>query len=121
SGHVVFLDQNTTGDGLITALAVLALLVETGRPLSAHRSVMARFPQVLVNLRVQSKPDLRTVPPVAAAIERAERELGDRGRVLVRYSGTEALLRVMLEGEREARIRELADSIVDAARAAIGA
>jgi phosphoglucosamine mutase len=121
SGHVVFLDHNTTGDGLITALAVLACIVQEARPLSELRRVMQRFPQVLLNLRVRDKPDLRTVPGVATTIAAAERELGDRGRVLVRYSGTEALLRVMLEGEREARIRELAEEIVEAARRAIGA
>ncbi len=120
SGHVVFLDHNTTGDGLITGLAVLALLVETGRPLSELRRVMQRFPQVLENLRVSSKPDVATLPAVAAAIGQAERELGDRGRVLVRYSGTEPLLRVMVEGEREPTIRKLAHDIIDAARAAIG-
>jgi len=121
SGHIVFLDANTTGDGLITALAVLALLVETQQPLSSHRRVMTRFPQVLLNVAVRSKPDLRSVPSVAARIARAEAELGDRGRVLVRYSGTEPLLRIMLEGEREARIRELAESIAEAAQSAIGA
>ncbi len=121
SGHIVFLDANTTGDGLITALAVLALLVETHQPLSSHRRIMTRFPQVLLNVAVRSKPDLRSVPSVAARIARAEAELGDRGRVLVRYSGTEPLLRIMLEGEREARIRELAESIAEAAQSAIGA
>jgi phosphoglucosamine mutase len=120
SGHVVFLDYNTTGDGLITGLAVLALMVETGRPLSELRRVMRRFPQILENLRVSSKPDVGTLPAVAAAIQRAERELGDRGRVLVRYSGTEPLLRVMVEGEREPAIRQLADDIIAAARDAIG-
>jgi phosphoglucosamine mutase len=120
SGHIVFLDHNTTGDGLITGLAVLALLVETGRPLSELRCVMQRFPQVLENLRVSSKPDVTTLPAVATAIGHAERELGDRGRVLVRYSGTEPLLRVMVEGEREPTIRKLARDIIDAARAAIG-
>jgi phosphoglucosamine mutase len=121
SGHVVFLDHNTTGDGLITGLAVLALMVETERPLSELRQVMQRFPQVLENLRVSSKPDVETLPAVAAAIRHAEGELGDRGRVLVRYSGTEPLLRVMVEGERQPAIRKLADDIIAAARAAIGA
>jgi len=120
SGHVVFLDHNTTGDGLITSLAVLALMVERGRPLSALRQVMHRLPQVLVNLTVSAKPELDTVPAVAAAIRRAEQALGDRGRVLVRYSGTEPLLRVMVEGEREGEIRDLAEAIAAAARAAIG-
>lgn len=121
SGHVVFLDHNTTGDGLITALSILALMVERGRPLSELRQVMRRFPQVLVNLRVASKPSVETLPAVAAAIAKAEKTLGDRGRVLVRYSGTEPLLRVMIEGEREALIRDMAEAIADAARAAIGA
>jgi phosphoglucosamine mutase len=121
SGHIVFLDYSTTGDGLITALAVLALLKEKGQPLSQMRRVMTRFPQVLVNLKVTSKPDVQTIPAVAKAIADAERTLGDRGRVLVRYSGTEALLRVMIEGEREPQIQTLAERIVDAARAAIGA
>jgi phosphoglucosamine mutase len=121
SGHVVFLEHNTTGDGLITALSVLALMVESGRPLSELRQVMQRFPQVLVNLRVRSKPDVATLPEVAKAIRHAERELGERGRVLVRYSGTEPLLRVMIEGEREPAIQRLADDIAEAARVAIGA
>lgn len=121
SGHVVFLDHNTTGDGLITGLSVLALMVQSGRPLSELRRVMQRFPQVLVNLRVTSKPEIGTLPAVATAIRQAEQELGERGRVLVRYSGTEPLLRVMVEGEREPVIRRLADAVLDAARTAIGA
>jgi len=121
SGHIVFLDHNTTGDGLITALAVLALLVEKGRPLSELRRAMTRFPQVLVNLRVSRKPEVGTLPAVARTIAEAERTLGERGRVLVRYSGTEPLLRVMIEGEREPEIQALAARIVDAAREAIGA
>ena len=120
SGHIVFLDHNTTGDGLITALAVLALLVEKGKPLSELRRVMRRFPQVLLNLRVASKPDVRTVPSLQQAIDDAERALGERGRVLVRYSGTEALLRVMIEGEDPQGIERMAERIVDAAREAIG-
>jgi phosphoglucosamine mutase len=121
SGHIVFLDHNTTGDGLVTALSLLALLVEKGRPLSELRRVMMRFPQVLLNLEVKSKPDVSTLPAVAKLIADAERTLGERGRVLVRYSGTEALLRVMIEGEREPEIRTMAERIVEAARAAIGA
>jgi phosphoglucosamine mutase len=121
SGHVVCLDHNTTGDGLVTALSVLALMVETGKPLSELRRIMERFPQVLINLKVRSKPDVRTIPTVAQAIAQAEQELGERGRVLVRYSGTEALLRVMIEGERESTIQRMAETIAEAARAAIGA
>ena len=121
SGHIVFLDHNTTGDGLVTALSLLALLVEKGKPLSELRRVMTRFPQVLLNLKVKTKPDVSTLPTVARLITDAERTLGERGRVLVRYSGTEALLRVMIEGEREPEIRTMAERIVEAARAAIGA
>jgi len=120
SGHVVFLDHNTTGDGLITALAVLALVVETGHPLSELRKVMRRFPQVLLNVPVDAKPDLATVPSVVEAVKQAEGTLGERGRVLVRYSGTETLLRVMIEGEREGQIRDLAEGIAAAARRALG-
>jgi len=120
SGHVVFLDHNTTGDGLVTALALLAILVEKGRPLSELRRVMQRLPQVLVNVPVGKRMDVARVPPLRDAVARAEGTLGDRGRVLVRYSGTEPLLRIMVEGEREGQIRELADGIAAAARAALG-
>lgn len=121
SGHIVFLDHNTTGDGLITSLAVLARMVESGRPLSELRTAMTRYPQVLHNLPVREKPPVDSLPAVVAAITAAERKLGERGRVLVRYSGTEKLLRVMLEGESESQISALAADIVAAARAAIGA
>ena len=121
SGHIVFLDHNTTGDGLITALAVLALVVEKGEPLSVLRRVMRRFPQMLVNVPVTSRPALESLAGVRHAMEHAERTLGDRGRVLVRYSGTELLLRVMLEGEDEREIRRLAESIAQEVRQAIGA
>jgi phosphoglucosamine mutase len=120
SGHIVFLDHNTTGDGIITALALLALLVEKGRPLSELRRVMKRFPQVLLNVRVGTKTPVKEVPRLVDAMGKAERALGERGRVLVRYSGTEPLLRVMVEGEREAQIQELAESIAAAARGALG-
>jgi len=120
SGHVVFLDHNTTGDGLITALSVLSLIVEQEKPLSELRRVMRRFPQVLENLKVSSKPPVDTLPAVVTAMREAERALGERGRVLVRYSGTENLLRVMIEGEREGDIQAMAGRIVEAARAAIG-
>jgi phosphoglucosamine mutase len=121
SGHIVFLDHSTTGDGLITGLAVLARVVESGRTLSELRRVMTRYPQVLRNLRVREKPAVGSLPAVARTMRAAEQALGDRGRVLVRYSGTEMLLRVMLEGESESQIEALAADIVAAADAAIGA
>jgi phosphoglucosamine mutase len=120
SGHIVFLDHNTTGDGLITCLALLAIMVERGRPLSELRRAMERFPQVLVNVPVAAKRDVAAVPSLAAAVATAERTLGERGRVLVRYSGTEPLLRIMIEGERERQIRELADAIAATARQELG-
>lgn len=116
SGHVIFLDHNTTGDGLVTALGILAILVDTGRPLSELAGTMSRFPQVLVNVRVAERRDVTADPLVAAAIGDVESVLGDRGRVLVRASGTEPLIRVMVEGESEDAVQQHADSIADAIR-----
>lgn len=121
SGHIVFLEHSTTGDGMITALAVLARMVESATPLSELRRIMRRFPQVLINVPVRAKPDVQTMASVRAAVAAAESLLGDRGRVLVRYSGTEPLLRVMLEGEQEHEIRSLADGIAAAIASEIGA
>jgi len=115
SGHVVQLDHTTTGDGLITALGVLRLMVETGRPLSELRRVMTRLPQVLLNVRVGRRVDLAQVPAVLGVIDALQRELAGRGRILVRYSGTEPLLRVMVEGENHDRIEAAACAIVAAA------
>jgi phosphoglucosamine mutase len=120
SGHIVFLDQTTTGDGLITALFVLALLVETGKPLSELRRVMQRTPQVLLNVKVSEKREIDALPSVRSAIRSAEQALSRRGRVLVRYSGTEFLARVMLEGENEDQIRRLAEGIVSAFEDEVG-
>ncbi|MGH7898128.1 MAG: phosphoglucosamine mutase [Candidatus Binatia bacterium] len=120
SGHVVFLDQNTTGDGLITALFVLALMVSRSRPLSDLRRVVERFPQVLLNVRVAEKREIGELPTVKRAIESAEDTLARHGRVVVRYSGTEALARVMLEGENPDVIRRLAEDIVAAFEQEIG-
>ena len=111
SGHVLFLDHNTTGDGLITALAVLAIVAETQRPLSELARVMSRYPQVLINVPIRERRDLSGEKRVASAVADVERTLGDRGRVLVRPSGTEALMRVMVEGEREADVKRHAEAI----------
>lgn len=116
SGHVIFLDHNTTGDGLVTALGILAVLVETGRPLSELAAAMSRFPQVLVNVRVAERRDVTADTHVSTAIGDVESSLGDRGRVLVRASGTEPLIRVMVEGENETAVQRHADSIADAIR-----
>ncbi len=116
SGHIVFLEHGTTGDGLVTGLAVLALMAESGQPVSILRRVMKRFPQVLLNIPVLERRDLDAFPAVQQVIARAERELGERGRVLVRYSGTEPLIRVMVEGERSAQVAELGEEIAAALR-----
>jgi phosphoglucosamine mutase len=117
SGHVVCLDQSTTGDGLLTALRVLALMVGKRKPLSELRSVMQRFPQVLVNVSVRERRDLAGLPVIASAIAKASRELGDRGRVVVRYSGTEPLVRVMVEGDRPQVVERLVQDIAESVRA----
>jgi phosphoglucosamine mutase len=120
SGHIVFLDHNTTGDGAMTCLQVLALMVEKGKPLSELKTVMRRLPQVLVNVRVREKKEFSRMPRVSRAIAAVQQELSGRGRVLIRYSGTELLARVMLEGEEDAKIRALAHEIADAIVAEIG-
>ena len=120
SGHILFLDHNTTGDGAITCLQILSLMVETRQRLSELRNVMKRLPQVLLNVTVKEKREFSEMPQVARKITEVERALGDRGRLLVRYSGTELLARIMLEGEDEKRIRAMADDIADEIRAQIG-
>ena len=120
SGHLVFLDHTTTGDGLVTALFVLALMVEHGRPLSELRKVMQRTPQVLLNVRVSEKRSISDLQAVQDAIRSAESRLQRRGRVVVRYSGTEALARVMVEGDDDEVIRRLAEDIVTAFEQEVG-
>jgi phosphoglucosamine mutase len=120
SGHLVFLDHTTTGDGLVTALVVLALMVEHGRPLSELRKVMQRTPQVLLNVRVSEKRSISDLQGVQQAIRSAESQLQRRGRVVVRYSGTEALARVMVEGDDGEVIRRLAEDIVTAFEQEVG-
>jgi phosphoglucosamine mutase len=120
SGHLVFLDHTTTGDGLITALFVLALMVEHGRPLSELRKVMKRTPQVLLNVRVSEKRSIADLRAVQLAIRSAESRLQRRGRVVVRYSGTETLARVMVEGDDGEVIRQLAEDIINAFEQEVG-
>jgi len=120
SGHIVFLEHGTTGDGLVTALAVLALMVESGKPLSELRKVMRRLPQRLVNVKVRERRDLAQLPAVQGVIERVSRDLGARGRVLVRYSGTEPLVRVMVEGEHTAQVERYCEEIAAALREHVG-
>lgn len=98
SGHMLFLDHHTTGDGTLTALQLLSAMVRSGKPLSELAARMDIYPQKLINLDVTSKPDLSTVPRVVEVIRQVEAELGNDGRVLVRYSGTQNMCRVMVEG-----------------------
>ncbi|OPX93421.1 MAG: Phosphoglucosamine mutase [Syntrophorhabdus sp. PtaB.Bin006] len=98
SGHMIFLEHHTTGDGIVTAMQLLAAIVKTGKPLSELAKMMDIYPQKLINVDVKSKPDISTVPQIMEVIERIEKELGDDGRVLVRYSGTQNMCRVMVEG-----------------------
>jgi phosphoglucosamine mutase len=121
SGHIIFSEYLFTGDGLATSLNVLRTMAATGRPLSDLASELVSYPQVLLNLRVQRKVDLKTVPAVAAVMEAVESRLAGNGRLLVRYSGTEPLLRVMLEGRDQDEIRRWGEEIVDAVKQHVGA
>ena len=120
SGHLLFLDHNTTGDGCLTALQLLSVMVETGRSLSELKKVMTQLPQVLLNVRVKERKDMAKLPRLSAKIAAVEKQLGGRGRLLVRYSGTEPVARVMLEGENEQRIRGLAEEIAEEIRKELG-
>jgi phosphoglucosamine mutase len=121
SGHVIFSEYLFTGDGLATALNVLRTMAATGRELSDLASELTSYPQVLMNLRVERRVDLKTVPEVAAVMTAIESRLAGQGRLLVRYSGTEPLLRVMLEGRNEAEIRRWGQEIIDAVKEHVGA
>jgi phosphoglucosamine mutase len=121
SGHLIFLDHMTTGDGIVAALQVLAVMGETGRPLGELASAMTRYPQVLVNVRVKEKLPIEDLEQVSSIIGKVERALGRDGRVLVRYSGTEPKARVMVEGPDHQRIQGFADDIARALERACGA
>jgi phosphoglucosamine mutase len=112
SGHIIFLEEATTGDGLLAALQILSVMVQEERPLSELAAIMTRYPQVLINFKVAHKTPLDQLPVVEAVIRRVESALGQDGRVLVRYSGTEPKARVMIEGTDESTIRAYAEEIV---------
>jgi len=113
SGHMIFLDHNTTGDGTLTALQVLAIIQRTGKTLSELAQVMIALPQVLLNVRVERRADLAEFPEITRVIQGVEEKLGEDGRVLIRYSGTEPLLRIMLEGPDKVEITGMAHEIAD--------
>jgi len=120
SGHIIFLDHNTTGDGLISALQVLTIMKQTNRPLSELALCMKTYPQILVNVKVKERRDLDSVPEIAKRMSDIEKKLDGTGRLLVRYSGTEPKVRVMLEGEDQAEIKALAEGLAGIIREKLG-
>jgi phosphoglucosamine mutase len=120
SGHIIFSDHLSTGDGIVTALSVLRVMADTGRTLADLAAQLVTYPQVLLNVRVRDKKDLASVAPIAAAMHRVEQRLAGQGRLLVRYSGTEPLLRVMIEGKDQQEIQTWAAEIVGAVKEHLG-
>ena len=120
SGHVIFSEHLFTGDGIATALNVLRVIADTGRELADLSGELVSYPQVLVNVRVRQKTDLRSVPAIAEVMNRVEQRLHGQGRLLVRYSGTEPLLRVMIEGKDQQEIHGWAHEIADAVKVQLG-
>jgi len=119
SGHLLCLDRTTTGDGLVSALQVLAVMKRTGRPLAELAAGMSQFPQVMVNVRVAERIDPRESPEIQAAVRRVEAELGDTGRVVLRASGTEPLIRVMVEGRDESIVTRHANALAETVKQAV--
>jgi len=120
SGHIIFLDHNTSGDGLITALQVLAYMQRKQSTLSELTTDFVRYPQVLVNVRIAEKRPIEDLPEFAQSVAKIEKALGGRGRVLIRYSGTEPLVRIMVEGDDEKKIREYAQDLAAQLRRILG-
>ncbi len=120
SGHILFPHLATTGDGLLTSLVVLDLIARTGKSIEELTADLKVFPQVIINVKVREKKPLDSIPTVVKSIRAAEEELKDCGRVVIRYSGTEALARVMIEAESEPAMRHHAESIASAIRAELG-
>jgi len=121
SGHVIFREFTTTGDGIITGLQVLRIMMDTGKPLSELCRVFQKFPQVAVNMKVREKPAWETMPDVLAMVQEVKTTLGNDGRVLLRYSGTEPKARLLIEGRNLAQIKTMADKIAGRIRDKIGA
>ncbi len=120
SGHMIFLDHNTTGDGLVSALQVLRIMIETDSKLSDLASFVKRYPQATVNVKVTSKPPLESLSHVKKVLVDIENTLADSGRVLVRYSGTENICRVMVEGPKQKQVQQMANTIAQAVKEEIG-
>jgi len=120
SGHVIFLDHNTTGDALISALQVLAIMKQTDKPLSLLAACMKTYPQTLVNVKVRERRDLESIPEIAGRMAEISKKLEGTGRLLVRYSGTEPKVRVMIEGENEQEIKKLAEDLAGLIKEKLG-
>jgi len=118
SGHMIMLDQTTTGDGLVCALQVLAIMKQTGKPLSELAAGMSKYPQTMLNVRTEKRLDPSASPAIQDAVVAAEKELADTGRVVLRASGTEPVIRVMVEGEDEAQVVALAKRLAEVVAAA---
>ena len=112
-GHIIFLDYTKTGDGTISALQVLRIMKETGKKLSELVECMKKLPQVIVNVNVKKKIDFEVMPNVMEKINKAKKKLRDKGRVIVRYSGTQNVARIMVEGDNEKEINKYAREIAD--------
>ena len=121
SGHLILRDHGTTGDGLLGALQVLRIMTESGKPLSELRGALRKYPQAQRNLQVKEKPPLDSLPEVSALVSETEKMLAGKGRVFLRYSGTEPKVRLLIEGSDEEVINEAADKIAKALNTAIGA
>jgi phosphoglucosamine mutase len=120
SGHTIFLDYNTTCDGILTALQVLAIMKQKERPLDELTKVMEPLPQVLYNVEVKEKRNLSKFSEIQKKIQEIEKSLGHSGRMLIRYSGTEPLLRIMVEGEDETKLHRFAKDLVELVKKRIG-
>jgi len=113
SGHIIFLDHHTTGDGMLAALQLIQVMIDAGKPLSELAKAMTVFPQVLLNVEVTSKPKISTIPEIQAIIQSTEKDLNGEGRVLVRYSGTQPMCRVMVEAPTDGAAERYANTIVE--------
>lgn len=121
SGHIIFSDYATTGDGTLAALQILSIMIKTGQPLSKLKSLMNSIPQMLVNVRVKERKDLTTFPSLQKKMLQAENRLKGQGRILLRYSGTEALVRIMAEGENEKLVQEIVEELKEEVLKSLGA
>ena len=120
SGHVIFLDQHTTGDGMLSAILLIQTMHDENMTLSELSQVMVVFPQVLLNVEVQRKPAIESIGPLIDAIRSVEKNLGEKGRVLVRYSGTQPLCRVMVEGLDKDETQQYCRQIAGVVKATLG-